>query len=554
MILRRKVKTLYRIVSEPFFHWKDFLQYNNGASFFKKMAQNLRHQDKGSLLVVSGRGMNVMWAQVWSIFSLAVRIHGYRGLVLTTRSQKRLNRYFRLLKLELIYYDDLTGRYPKELPADIATEIKKVKDLQGYRNIRHKGIPVGEIAVSTYSRYYGTGVILYKNDEVIGKITEWIEVLCQAAKIADYLYDKYDVKILYVAEIFFEEYGAFYYTALSRKMNIVKFTGTVRDNAFILQHLTSENDRRHHAALTPSSWKKIKNSPYTEEMDIALTQNFLDRYGSKWHRSKRNYLDAKIIPVEEARTILGINPGRKVAVIFSHILYDSLFFFGTDLFNDYSDWLVETVRVACQNPDLDWLVKVHPSNLWRGELNTLLKGKYEEERLLCGAFGELPPHVRIVPADTKINPYTWFQLADFGITVRGTSGLEMAALGKTVITAGTGRYEGNGFTVDMEDKSSYVDFLKKLPNISPPFESGVELAKKYAYSLFVLKPFEMTSFVPAIRSGMKEVIASDDIVYIPKSFDGKNQPQDFANFSKWALEKDNLELLSECGGLHVSNK
>ena len=29
------------------------------------------------------------------------------------------------------------------------------------------------------------------------------------------------------------------------------------------------------------------------------------------------------------------------------------------------------------------------------------------------------------------------QMADYGITVRGTSGLEMAALGKTVITAGT---------------------------------------------------------------------------------------------------------------------
>jgi hypothetical protein len=528
------------------YQWQDYSKYKNAASSFIKIAKNLPSQDKGSLLIVSGKGMNVMWAQVWSIFSLAVRMHGYKGLVLTTHSQTILNRYFRLLQLDLLYYDDLTTQFAKSLP-EIAIKVQNAVDIQDYRNIFYNDIPVGEIAVSTYSRYYATGFIQLNDVEVVKKINEWIFQICQAGDIADHIYKKFNVKILYVAEIFSEEYGAFYYRALSKKINIIKFTGTVRDDAFIFQHLASENARLHHASLSQSLWEKIKLLPYTENIDTALTQNFIDRYSNKWHRSKRNYPGTKIMTVEEARMILGVKPGRKVAVIYSHILYDTIFFFGTDLFSDYSTWLVETVRVACQNTDIDWLVKVHPSNLWRGELNTLLKGKYEEERLIEGALGKLPAHVRIVPAETKINPYTWFQLADYGITVRGTSGLEMAALGKTVITAGTGRYEGNGFTIDMADKDAYLDLLKKLPNIPSPSTEQVELAKRYAYALFVLKPFVVNSLLPTIRSGIKKVVASDDIVYIPGRFAANQFPLDFQNFSKWAMDKDNLELLSEWG-------
>ena len=542
----------FKNVLRRFYNWKydrkDYQDYLKGAGSFQKIAANLPEQNDDSLMIISGRGMNVMWAQVWSVFSLAVRMRGYKGLVLTTRKQKLLNKYYKIFNLELIYYDDIQKEFSKKLNQDIATKFQLAESIQDYRNIAYKNIPVGEIAISTFSRYHGTGVIQLDDLEVVKQLREWVEILCQAAGIADFLYKKFNVKIIYVAEIFFEEYGAFYYTALAKKMNVIKFTGTVRDDAFILQHLNSENDRAHHASLSSHSWGKIKKAAYTNKIENDLMQNFLDRYGDKWHRSRRNYLDSKKTSVAEAKAILGVKPGRKVAVVFSHILYDAMFFFGTDLFSNYADWLVETVRVACDNPDLDWLIKVHPSNLWRGELNSLLKGKYEEERLIHKALGELPPHVRIVHADTPINPYAWFQLADYGITVRGTSGLEMAAMGKTTITAGTGRYEGNGFTVDFDDKKNYLDFLKSLPNIADPSRETVELAKKYAYSLFVLKPFQITSLSPKIKCGKNKVIASDDIVYIPQQFNEDIIPHDFKIFSKWALEQNNLELLTEENG------
>ena len=42
----------------------------------------------------------------------------------------------------------------------------------------------------------------------------------------------------------------------------------------------------------------------------------------------------------------------------------------------------------------------------------------------------------------------FFQNIDFALTVRGTVGCELACYGVPVITAGTGRYSHQGFTVD----------------------------------------------------------------------------------------------------------
>lgn len=523
----------------------DLRIFDRSLTTFRRIVGRLPKPENGSLLIVSGNGMNVLLAQIWTVFSLAVRVQGYHGAVLTSRGQKLLNRYYRLLGLELIYLDDWMGGQISLASTEIEKIIEAAVTFEDFRSIRYRDAPVGQIALSTYSRNFGTGVVDINRADVRAYVVDWVRRISNGIDIAERVFDRYNVKALFFTEVFMEEYGAIYYAALNRSLNITRFAGTVRDDAIICQHLTKGNDRIHHSSLSPSSWERIKQLPYSERIDAALHQNFMDRYGQKWHRSKRNHPNTHILSPQEARAQLGLAPDRKVAVIYSHILYDTLFFFGTDLFKDYSEWLIETVRVACANPNVEWLIKVHPSNLWRGEFDTLLKGKYEEERLLENVFDTLPSHVRIIPADTKINPYTWFQLADYGITVRGTSGLEMAALGKMVITAGTGRYEGNGFTLDPRTPDEYRDLLHKLPNIPPQTPKQIELAKRYAYAIFMLKPFTMTSLEPRLRSGAREMRASDDLIQCCREFEGDSLPSDLKRFSEWVMDPSNLDLLEE---------
>jgi hypothetical protein len=513
---------------------------------YLELARGLPPTSKESLLIVSGRGMNYLWAMIWTILSLAVKAKGRKVYVLTTRHQEHLNQYFRLLDIESIYLDELEKKSQITMDMQTKRKIQNATTFKDIENIYYADAPIGQIALSTYSRYHGTGIIDLSDPKVVRSVKNWFNIIYRSMHIAHSIYENFNIKDLFFTEVFMEEYGGFYYAALSQGLNIIRFAGTNRDDAIIVQHLTKDNDRTHHASIAKTSWEIIKKLPYTNHIDNLLMENLHDRYSDKWHRSKRNQPNTKILGFQEGRKFLGIKPNRKVAVIFSHILYDTLFFFGTDLFNDYATWLIETVQAAIANPKLDWFVKVHPSNIWRGELHSLLKGKYEEEQLIYNTFGTLPEHVKHVIPYTPLSPLTWFHVADFGITVRGTAGLEMAALGKRVITAGTGRYNGNGFTVDPKNTEEYLGLLAKLPNLPTMPEEEIELAKRYAYAIFRLKPFTLHSVIPTLGTGKRRVVASDDLIYLPNSNIQESLPEDLKRLEEW-IDSGECDLLNQWG-------
>lgn len=520
----------------------DFLVYRKRMRQIMKDLRPGASQDRGAFLLVSGRGMNVVWAQLWPIFSLPLLLKGMRGKVLTTPQQRLLNGYYGLVGFDLLTIEDYYTR--DGLSADLDTAIEALVTFEDFHNFEYNGAPVGQIALSTYSRHFGTGDIDLSKPDVLAYVRKWARMVCATMIAAAELFQQQNIKTLFFTEVFMEEYGAFYYAALHARLNVVRFAGTVRDDAFILQHLSMDNDRIHHSSIDSSTWAQIAKAADDEKIDREFFENFDDRYSTKWHRSRRNQVSEETVDIAEMRQALGVAPDRKVAVIYSHILYDTLFFFGTDLYADYAEWLVKTTQAAIRNPHIDWLVKIHPSNLWRGELGSLLKGQFEEERLIAREIGALPAHVRLVPPDTPYNPYNWFRMADYGITVRGTSGLEMAALGKTVVTAGTGRYEGNGFTLDPATRDEYENLLMRLHEVPDPTPAQVTLARRYAHAIFVRKPFTLSSADVRLRSGVTTLRSSDDLAYFPKPGLGKRLSPDLERFGDWALNASDRDLLS----------
>jgi len=491
--------------------------------------------------------MNVVWAQVWTLLSLCGRANRLKPYVLTTRTQEHLNRYFRLLDIELLYLDDLLERGGTPLPLDFLSRLEVAKSFEDFRALVLDGAPVGDIALSTYGRYHGTGVVDTRQQFVRDFLRQWIERVWQAMVISREIFVRYDIRVTYHTEVFMEEYGGIYYAALNAGIKVIRFAGTVRDDAFIIQQRTWEDDRLHHAALENRTWERVKLLPSLDRIRSELDQNFADRYSDKWHRSKRNFPEKMIDDPVTARGELGVPDGRKVAVVYSHILYDTIFFFGTDLFKDYATWLIETVREAVANDKVDWFIKVHPSNIWREEMESILGGRYEEERLIEEHLGMLPAHVRIVPANSHISPLAWMRLADFGVTVRGTSGLEMATLGRTVITAGTGRYEGRGFTYDPQTQDEYRGLLRRMPDVPQITPEQTELAQRYAHGIFILKPFTLSSLAPRLRAGRKKVVASDDLVYVPRPLLANMLPEDLRELADFLLDDSRIDLLSDAG-------
>ena len=526
--------------------YRDYTRFRQSIQDFRqaimKSSAFSSRREKDSLLIVAGQGMNVQWLQIWSILGAWLgSSNGYRVVAITTRQKPIQNLYFRLFRFSLIYLEDL---YVDQVvvPQEVLDELDILASFRDFKDYEYQGIPIGKMALSTFSRHRATGIMDVADPESRATVRYWLEYLYKSLKVAEQLYEVERVSMLFFTEVFMEEYGALYYAALNNGLNVVRFAGTVRDNAIVVQHLTKESDRTHFSSISPKSWERILSYPDTPKMDAELEQNFVDRYGDRWGLSKRNQPNTRIMSVDEARALLKVPEGRQVAVIYSHILYDTLFFNGEDLFENYADWLVQSVKAACANPDLLWFIKVHPSNLWRGELEYYHGGKYEEVRLIEQYIGELPEHVRFAYPDTPISPYTWMQVADFGITVRGTSGIELGALGKTVITAGSGRYEDVGFTLNSPSVEEYLDVLSRLPEVPQLTDRQKWLARRFAFATFCMKPFTLDFLTPVTRSGRKSIFSSDDLVYLGEI--GEVAPDSMRTFAEWSRDRSEVDFLN----------
>lgn len=538
-----------RFLFEFVYMYIDYRRFKNSLTSFRQFIQDNTHNKPQNeipgLLIVSGRAMNVSWCQLWALLGAIFKMKSHQVYVLTSKNEPILNLYYKLFQFQILYIEDL-NLASTPISQTVIDQINKLQTFLEFKKFKIDGSPIGSMAMSTYSRTRVTGVIDINDPTTLKEVRAWLVYIYQCVTASKKIYKHKKIDTLFFTEVFMEEYGAFYYGALDMNLNVIRFAGTVRDNAVIIQHLTRESDRTHHAAVTDSTWKQILEAKDSHLIDQELEQNFRDRYGDVWGLSSRNQPNTKIIDPEVARAELGIPKDRKIGIIFSHILYDTLFFIGEDLFPSYADWFIESVKVACQNPNIEWFIKIHPSNLWRGELHQYLEGKYEEVRLIEKFVGPLPKNVHLIYPDTPYSPYTWFQLADYGITVRGTSGIELGALGKTVITAGSGRYEKVGFTINPTSADQYLNLLKNLPHGADTTEAQRRLGVKFAYVTFCMKPFTLDFLHAVVRQGKPRIFDSNDIVYLGNFSDKMTQlPASLQKFIKWSQNRDSVDLLND---------
>ena len=495
---------------------------------------------KDPLLFVFGRGMNLTWAQIWIYLSLDIFKSGTKIQFLISPARMVIGLYLNILRPELVSFSHLRALAKDEnIPRFCPTQY----DYTSVHGYYHDNLPVGQIILSTFARYNLIGEVDVNDEKFIEFFKEWEPIILETYYGARKLFSRNKYSAIVFTETFCEDYGSIYFAALALELNIVKTSGTVQDAAILVQRRNKYTARLSHATLSRNSWEKIRNNISAHVAISEVRKNFSDRYGRKWFRSARNNNNSININCVEARNKLGLREDRKIAIIFSHILYDALFHYGEELYRDYAEWLVRTIELAIKNENLDWFIKYHPSNIWRGELNSVLKGRYEEDRLIDKFFPSLPPHVRKIYPSTDLSAWTWMKLADVGVCVRSSPGLEMACLGKPVISAGTGRYEGYGFTRDPKSIAEYENMISRAHELAPLSEDETNAANIFAHGLFNLKPFALDGLVPMIASGKRSIKQSDDMIYLPDSIAAAKESNSPKRFSEFLFDSDD-ELLS----------
>jgi hypothetical protein len=278
------------------------------------------------------------------------------------------------------------------------------------------------------------------------------------------------------------DWGPALQTALELKIPIAVWLSSYLPARFYWRHVTDRDFIDPHN-MSDLAWKKISSKAINVNEANRLEAYFVDRY------QKNASFDMKhLMPytgrVAEALARYRLEKAKPIWGILAHINWDAVSDFAPMLYDSFNEWMLDTLEIAKNVPEVQWLVKVHPAEAWDS-----LEGV---EQLIKAKFPKLPDNIRVLPADENISPMDFFNMVDGAVSVYGTSGLELATKGKPVILAGDAHYGKKGFTLDAKDKDDYHKLLRNTPAITSLNPYQVELAKIYAYYYFILRQIPLS--------------------------------------------------------------
>lgn len=450
-----------------------------------------------NLLILALGDESVYQAKLYCMLAIELRRRGWRPIVIQDlRARAVARRYYSAFGIrEVAYLEDFGPGEAERAACRAALDAfaRSAWSVQSIKAWSFEGAWIGPQVLSTLSRRGFVGAPDPSHPEVRRDILAALPHVLQHVVRCRHAVAALRPDLAFTVEANYATFGPMVDACVTSDVPVIQITQPWKDDALMLKRLTRETRRHHPSSVSPQTFARLSQQPWTAGRERALADEFAARYGGKWFLQARNQPDVRRRSRAEIVAELGLDPGRKLAVVFSHILWDANLFYGEDLFEDYADWYVQTVKAACANDRVNWLIKMHPANLWKRAWERV-ETEYAETALVRDRIGPLPAHVRLVPPDSKISTLSLFEAADYGVTVRGTAGMELACFGVPVLTAGTGRYSGLGFTEDSSTTREYLDRLARIETLPRLDARRTELAKLHAYAVFRLRHWPMRSF------------------------------------------------------------
>ena len=393
--------------------------------------------------------------------------------------------YYREIGVQdLLYWDEFFCPVPH---AEAAQMLETVSALSNISQIGLCGVRVGKYAASTALRHLRVGRLDVADPAVREALLPFLHRAMSYARTAQEIVKTLRPQLVLSVDPGYTPRGELFDVCLAAGIETITWNAAHRNNQLMLKRYSPANRDVHPASLSTKTWNDLKAEPWTESDRERLSRELVGSYLSgEWYGEVGTQSHANQQEANEIRRTLGLEAGKKTAVIFSHIFWDGTFFYGTDLFGSYEEWFVETMKIACANPHVNWIVKIHPANIVKN-VRDGVESEPSELTAIRSLGVALPPHVRVVQPDSRMSTLSLYSVMDYCVTVRGTVGIEAASFGIPVLTAGTGRYDRLGFTIDSESKAQYLDRLAHIHKVLALSSEQRELAERFAHGLFIVR-------------------------------------------------------------------
>ncbi len=480
------------------------------------------------------------------ILAKAIQLHGGRVTLLVYRSGTPWSgALFGALGLNDRLYFENHAPGGEVLDAALADRLERCRTLADYKAFEVEGARIGRQALSTVVRASREPTVDLDDPEVRRSIRNTIEYALRTLHVADRALDDVAPDCLLTVERGYAGFGSISDRALARGVPVIQFQAAHRDDAFYLKRYTLESRDLHPRSLDDSTWSRLLALGLTEEREHDLEREVAAQEDGKWFLAQRHRHSAQTGGPERLRRRLGLDPARKTAVVFSHILWDASMFYGSDVYPDQGRWFAETVRLAAEDDRVQWLVKLHPALYWKIRFDGV-REEPAELAIIREVVGELPAHVQLLRPDDDVSNVDLFRIIDAGLTIRGTVGIELPPLGVPVLTAGTSDYSGKGFTIDADTVEQYESNVRAIAGLERLSPEQVRLARLYAYGIFCARPWRFDSFALDFRP----LDAAGDTLehrlrYNVRTAGELERADDLRAFADWILRSDEPDFVDE---------
>jgi hypothetical protein len=480
--------------------------------------------------------------QLESILAKALQVHGGDMSFLTSRGYRRALRELRALNVGPLVFSDDYAPGSSGYAAKARRLIGDCTTVRDFKELDYRGARIGRQALSSVVRARYEPRIDLRDPELRESVARSVARGMEAVDMAERLLDATRPDALLMIERGYAGVGAIFDVALARDIPAVQFQSSHRDDAFVLKRYSLANRELHPRSLDESTWQRLLAAGFGPAESAALEAEMAAVEHARWFLAARFRHSAQRRSREELRRYLGLDD-RKVAAVFSHVLWDASMFYGRDVFDDQGEWFSETVRLAAADDRVQWLVKLHPALYWKLR-DEGVTAEPAELAMIRDAVGELPAHVKLLAPDAPVSNVDLFGLVDACLTIRGTVGIELPPLGVPVLTAGTSDYSGRGFTVDATTREEYaanVRSIAELPRLRPEQQ---RLAQLYAYGVFCRRPWRFSSFTLEYLAAEETGALGFRIdLNVTRERELRLAP-DLESFASWMLDSDEPDYVA----------
>lgn len=160
--------------------------------------------------------------------------------------------------------------------------------------------------------------------------------------------------------------------------------------------------------------------------------------------------------LSDLAALLGIDPTKRKLFLFSNLYWDIGLSEQGELYDGVVDWVLDTIRILKDNPEIQLFIKTHPAELFgpaqsRKGMPEIIRENFTREEL---------SNVFIIEPELKLKPYALFSFIDCAILFQGTLAFELLYSEVPVISCGRGVYSDLDLVHEPKTREEYRIMLE----------------------------------------------------------------------------------------------